>query len=342
MKVNNHYVPKTYLKQWANKTKIFEYSLLVSHQEIPKWKESSISHTANINSLYIYYDGEDMSDEMEDFFSEEFEMKYNSFLENLNPEKKFSEVERDYISKLIASQHLRTLKGFNRVQKFVVDTFPETIKEVCEELNQRWEITKSIPKTEEHEQGKFMPVKTTIITDDCNDTMLKIETYAGKSYWLVAMKHLLQSTYKVLNNVSWCVYDAPKNYNWVTSDDPVIFLNYYGKNSYDFEGGWGNENTNIIFPLTPKKILFGQIGMELKNHDIATYEFADEIQKYIVENAYGKVYSIEKNVQIPKIRKRIVDQELFYKFQQSLKNFHSEYLDNELPYLKNSENEYGD
>lgn len=77
-------MPKTYLKQWANNNKIYEYNLLVPHEKYPKWKSVSISRTSSLDSLYLYYDEGEITDEMEDFFSSEFEMQYSSFIDKIN------------------------------------------------------------------------------------------------------------------------------------------------------------------------------------------------------------------------------------------------------------------
>ena len=278
MKINNHYVPKTYLKQWAKETKIYEYALLVSHESIPKWKKASISRTSSVNSLYIYYDKGEMNDEMEDYFSEEFEMKYTSFINKVNSYLPFEENDIEYMSKLIASQYLRTLSGFHRIQKFIIKSFPNTIEEIITDMEKGNHKTDFITVENESKQNNFIPLKLDIYDVNQEKAALKVETYAGKSLWIFAMKHMLNSTYKILNKISWCVYDAPPNFSWVTSDDPVIFLNYHKNENYDFNGGWGSKNTIIIFPLSPKKLLFAQIGQVQKSsYRTATYSFANAI-----------------------------------------------------------------
>ncbi|MDU5337240.1 DUF4238 domain-containing protein [Enterococcus sp.] len=334
MKINNHYVPKTYLKQWAKGTKIYEYALLVSHERVPKWKEASISRTSSVNSLYIYYDKGEMNDEMEDYFSEEFEMKYTSFINKVNTYLPFDENDNEYVAKLIASQYLRTLSGFHRIQKFIVESFPSTIEEIITDMEKENHETEIFTVKNESKQNSLIPLNLDFYDISQEKAALKVETYAGKSLWIFAMKHMLSSTYKVLNEISWCVYDAPTNFSWVTTDDPVIFLNYYGNEGYDFNGGWGRKNTNIIFPLSPKKLLFAQIGQVPKaSYKTATYSFANTIQKYIVEHAFSKIYSEDKNNRITKIRKRTADKKKFNEFYDSVKRFHESYIENEVPYL---------
>lgn len=334
MKINNHYVPKTYLKQWSDGTKVYEYKLLSPHKDVPKWKKASISKTSSVNSLYLYYDKGEMNDEMEDYFSEEFEMKYTTFINKINSYVPLDDKDNDYISKLVASQYLRTLNGFRKVQEIILNQFPEIINDVVSEMEKEFYETGTLLVNENNEKDNFIPLKVNIHDINNRKSGLEVQSYAGKSLWIYAMKHLLDSTYKVLNNTSWCIYDAPPNFSWVTTDDPVIFLNYYERNNYDFKGGWGIENTNIIFPLSPEKLLFTQIGQVQKNYAVATYSFANTIQEYIIEHAYSKIYSNEKKHKVTKLRKRIIDEKLFKDFTNSLKDFHENYINNEVPYLR--------
>ncbi|MHC5229299.1 DUF4238 domain-containing protein [Enterococcus sp. LJL99] len=336
MKINNHYVPKTYLKQWARQKKIYEYKLLVPHDKCPKWSNVSISRTSSLDSLYLYYDEGEITDEMEDFFSTEFEMQYSSFIDKINSYSILDENDKEYISKLVASQYLRTLKGFYRIQKIVIDTFPNIIEDLTSSMEQEFKTTGTLRVDDKSktEYDNFIPLKVDIQKLNEEKSGLNIQTIAGKSLWLFGIKHLLTSTYKALNKISWCIYDAPNNFEWATSDDPVIFLNFYNKKNYNFDGAWGVNNTNIIFPLSPTKLLFATIGQPTTPYQKASLTFAEEIQRYIVENAYSKVYSRIAVKKITKIRKRRVDEKEFREFNDSLKNFHDNYVNDEIPLLK--------
>lgn len=336
MKRNNHYVPKTYLKQWANNNKIYEYNLLVSHENFPKWNRVSISRTSSLDSLYLYSNKGQLTDEMEDFFSTEFEMQYSSFIDKIETYSILDNNDKEYISKLVASQYIRTLKGFSRIQKTMIDTFPDIIEELAVSITQKFKTTESLQGNDKPnlKYDKFIPVDIDIQKKDENNPFLNVQTVAGKSMWLFGIRHLLTSTYKTLNNISWCIYDSPDNFEWATSDDPVIFLNFYNKNNYHFDGGWGTDNTNIIFPLSPTKLLFATVGQSTPLYQKASQSFAEEIQKYIVESAYSKVYSRTNINKITKIRKRRVDEEEFKKFNNSLKNLHGNYMREEVPLLK--------
>lgn len=295
LKIKNHYVPKVYLKQWATGNKVYEYRLLVSHEKVQKWNRVSISNTATVNYLYLYLEEGKLNDEMENYFSEEFEMKYSSFIEKVNNYKSLNDVDYEYISKLVVGQFIRTLSGYSWAQNIVQETFPEIVEELVRKIEERMETKGNLPKRELEKIDKLLPLKLETLQDQEENNFLKVETYAGKSTWLMSMKHLLGTTYKSLMATSWCIYDAPANFYWATSDDPVILLNYYGKDDYDFKGGFGNIGTEIIFPLSPNKLLYTKIGDEFEELYVkASYSTANLFQKIIVEHAFSKVYSSEK------------------------------------------------
>ena len=41
---------------------------------------------------------------------------------------------------------------------------------------------------------------------------------------------------------------------------PVLRLNYYKPGQYDFRGGWGNPGSEVLMPLSPRHLLYVQVG----------------------------------------------------------------------------------
>ena len=60
----------------------------------------------------------------------------------------------------------------------------------------------------------------------------------GRDLWLFGSVRLLTQTAKVLLEQKWSILRPPEGLEWFTSDDPVVRLNYYAENRYDFKGGW--------------------------------------------------------------------------------------------------------
>ncbi|WP_123717011.1 DUF4238 domain-containing protein, partial [Pseudomonas poae] len=65
LRKDNHYVPKLYLKQWADKDQILTYRLLVPSDNVPLWKKQSLKGIAFHQHLYTYLAGQEETDEFE-------------------------------------------------------------------------------------------------------------------------------------------------------------------------------------------------------------------------------------------------------------------------------------
>ena len=135
MKINNHYVPQIYLKQWEQKNKIYTYELLVPNKKCPIWKRESISRTSSLDYLYLYNINKEVSEELEDFFSFEVENYYQSFIDKLTNHSSLDENDLKYISKLIATQHLRTIGGYIRCKQVLTNSFEDIIKDTIEKID---------------------------------------------------------------------------------------------------------------------------------------------------------------------------------------------------------------
>ena len=114
----------------------------------------------------------------------------------------------------------------------------------------------------------------------------------------------------------------------MTSDNPVIRLNYYGKNQeceYDFKGGWGSEGTEIFLPLSPQHLMYTQVGSRpALRGTIIPLDMAHYFQKFIVQHAHKFVFSSEVNYEVELIRPRIVDHNLYKEKEQKWNDWYDE------------------
>jgi len=71
---DNHYVPRSYLKQWASDGgRVWTYRILVSHNKVPTWKAYSPRGIAYYSHLYTRIVVERETDEIEKWFGKEYE-----------------------------------------------------------------------------------------------------------------------------------------------------------------------------------------------------------------------------------------------------------------------------
>jgi hypothetical protein len=78
---------------------------------------------------------------------------------------------------------------------------------------------------------------------------------------------LSHSAIDVLRDQRWSVLEPNGNTEWLTSDHPVVRLNFKSAEEYDFVGGWGSETgCDILMPLSPRHLVWTQVGQRARLH----------------------------------------------------------------------------
>jgi hypothetical protein len=141
------------------------------------------------------------------------------------------------------------------------------------------------------------------------------------------MKHLLtdSDSVKALLDHRWSILCAPDDLNWFSSDDPVVRLNYHSEDKYNFDGGWGSKGTEIFLPLSPRHLLYTRIGYRPPERGFVLPRVAAEfIRRAIAEHAHRNIFSNLPNEDIPKLRPRHVDAEIFRKEREGWRKWHED------------------
>lgn len=115
-----------------------------------------------------------------------------------------------------------------------------------------------------------------------------------------------------------------------TSDDPVICMNYFNEHKYDFKGGWGKKNGNIIMPISPTLLLITQIGSDMSctQLDYSKY-WSRFFRKIIIEHAHRYVYAIKPQKGMLAIKPRLVNRALYEAEKNEMAGWHNEQMDAE-------------
>ena len=154
---------------------------------------------------------------------------------------------------------------------------------------------------------------------------LKGETIAGRALWLFGIRHLLTQTANILHKHRWTILAPPADMNWFTSDYPVIRLNFHGSDKYDFGGGWGSPGTEIFFPLSPRHLLYTQVGKQPpRRGDTLPRVQAEMIRRFIAEHAHRMIFAAEKDNEVPKLHPRTVNAHLFKDEKEQWRKWHEE------------------
>lgn len=312
---DNHYVPQLYLKQWLVNKKLHTYSVKVHHANCPLWKDYSPKQIAFFQHFYTYHvAGKGATDEFEQWLAAEFENSAKRAIElAVNDGQLYRSQWRNLI-RFTAAQDVRTpsnLRAFIKHQsetlKPMMDSVLTTAVGQMEQAVSRGEIPSELAQRAAPPARLNMPLNVSIEGTSNGDGLLKVETAVGRRLWIETCRYLLSNTATRLLTHRWTILKAPSGVTWPTSDNPVMRLNFTDNDNYDFKGGWDRTNGNIIMPISPKHLLFTQVGTAPPMRGtILSFNEARQIRRMIIENADRYIFSIDED-DIPNIRPREVD-----------------------------------
>jgi hypothetical protein len=318
LRYRNHYVPELYLKRWADGTpRIWTYRLLVPHDNVPLWKQHSLETIGRRNHLYTRLRDGIESDELERWFDTTFECPANSVIEKVVAGKPLVSDDWRTLARFVALQDVRTparmVEIVRRAQENLPALLDEVLKGAVEDMRVAKEEGRPLPVIRDPALSIPLPIAVRTEFEPGADTgKLHLETLAGRGYWLYAVEILLTQTAKHLESHRWTIVRAPKGMTWLTSDNPVVKLNFYSNGSFDLGGGWGNPGSEIFLPLSPEYLLYTQVGSRpnFVRGQRVPEQMASQIQGFIVKNAHRYVFSEHMSPLVPDARPRIVSKEM--------------------------------
>jgi len=329
IKRKNHYVSQAYLKRWESSfKKIWTYNTLVSEDKVPLWKERSISGIAYRPHLYTEIVDGNESDEIENWFEKEYETPAEKVIEKVIFNRRMSPDDWDILVRFLAAQDVRTPVRYLQHQKLMEEKLPDSIEETLEELKQLIESNSSLDiisgKDYSEINTKFPMKVITTFEEGKEFSTIEAKVLIGRKSWLSSFPRLLKDTANVLHNHKWTIMLPAKGLTWITSDNPVIRLNAYGLGEYDLLGGWGNKGGDLFLPLSPHHILYTQIGNKHppRRGTRFSLEHTKMIRRFSAENAFRMIFSNTPDMEIEKIRSRIVDNNQYRKEEMDREEWH--------------------
>jgi hypothetical protein len=121
------------------------------------------------------------------------------------------------------------------------------------------------------------------------------------------MRHLLTGAANVLCQHKWSIAEPEGVNEWLTSDHPVLRLNYYAPGRYDFGGGWGNAGTELMMPLSPRHLLYVQVGKKSESRFAFSREHTQLVQRFFLERAHRWIFARQPMAWVAGVRPRVVD-----------------------------------
>lgn len=332
----NHYVPQLYLKQWAKNGKILTYHLLVPHENISLWKNYSLRGIAFQQHLYTYMMGQKETDELERWLDQEFEAPAEEAIRRAVNNERMSPEHWKNLIRFAVAQDVRTpanLKSFlARQEKSLQILMNETVDDSVRKLEEAAEVGVRLPPHKADLSNSF-PLKVTVNRTPDGSGEVETKIVLGRKLWLWSVRHLLTNTIEKIIHQHWTVVQAPAGMSWPTTDSPVIKLNYYSSEKYDFGGGWAVPKGDIFLPLGPKHLLHHSVGQRSwPRGTVLDRPTALLIRKIIIEHADRYIFDKERS-DVHLVRPRVVSSTKYKEELSVWQNWHREQSEAELSLL---------
>jgi hypothetical protein len=326
----NHYVPRLYLKHFASEAgDLHRYRILVPKPTVAEWKRVNISGVGYQTHLYTRTLAHGDSDEIEQWLNRDFETPAASSIRKAVNDERLEKEDYRLLVRFLVAQIVRTpaflienLPHWRKLAADRVEKLSQIVKERLERAQVRGEAieNKPVPNSE------YYPLR--VIREpspDGKSVLLKAETVVGRGTWIYAMRHLLTNTVDRLLDHKWVILSAEDDLPWFTTDDPVVRLNFRSPSDYNFHGGWGVPKTNIFLPLSPKHLLFTQVGEKtFQRGEVLPRHMAIMLRRMIAEHAHRYIFSPYKDPSIPQYRPRAVDAQAVRNEEEQWRKWHDE------------------
>jgi Protein of unknown function (DUF4238) len=317
LREDNHYVSCGYLKRWASSAgRIWTYRILVSHPQVPLWKQTSPQGVAYHSHLYTHVVAGQATDEIERWLDSAFEAPAAEALQKATSDERLTPDDWKRLVRFLAAQDMRTPARFADQVRHWNANLPSLTKAA---------VRNSIQILEEAAQsGQPLPQSTPVNSDSIpfriitkrepgqDMVQLGAEVLVGRKLWLWGIRRALEQTMNILHQHRWTILLPLEGLAWFTSDDPVVRLNFNSLTQYNFGGGWGSPGTEIFLPLGPQHLLYTRIGKRPpRRGERMTQVQADLVRRFIAEHAHRMIFAAERDANVPGLRPRVVNADLF-------------------------------
>lgn len=279
------------------------------------------------------------TDEIENWFETEFETPASSAFRRVAANEPLSAEDCRLLVQFLAAQDVRTparlIERLRQWEKILPQLINESLAGSVQKLKNAKRMGKRISVTNPPEGMNLFPARTFIRpSENDKEVLLHLELTAGRSLWLWSIKHALTSTLNALHKHRWSILQSPPGIEWLTSDNPVVRLNFRASEDFDFQGGWNSPGTFIFMPLGPKHLLYTIVGGEPLPDSTASLFFAAQIQRYTIEHAHRYVFGRLADRQVALWRPRAVNSQAFHAEAEQWRKWHDEQSEAELEILR--------
>jgi hypothetical protein len=327
---NNHFVPKWYLKRWADSGGlIWSYSLLVPHADVDVWSQRHVTAVAYRRDLYTSNrDGED-GDDFERWITAEFEEPAQGAVAKAVSGRKLTQDDFRRLVFFAACQDLRTPQNYAESMGRWREEYPELLAGILKEAVGKIEAAHraggTLPPGPPADSGLSDAFKINVHPNAYPETgqgAIDVSMLVGRDLWLKEQRYVLQGIAKRFVDHSWCIAEAAKGIEWFTSDHPVVKLNWHGDGTWDVKGGWGSQRGNICVPLSRRHLLFTEIGAEMPPRMRFNRSQTKAIRQAVAARAWRSIFALQQVPDVEHLHPRIVDPDACKSEREQWERFH--------------------
>jgi hypothetical protein len=202
-RIEHHYVPRVYLKNFADTDgKVFVYRLLVAHCDVREWQPLSPRGIAYHAHLYTRMVAGSESDEVEEWLGREFEAPSEEAIQRATHDEPLTSAHWKALIRFVAAQDVRTPARLMERMAEWPKTIPPLLNEVVREAVAKLEAAKRSGiaiQTNRTPHSEYLPIRMhKEIVPGERMGKVRVETVAGRGFWLFSLKQLLTSTLNIL------------------------------------------------------------------------------------------------------------------------------------------------
>ena len=316
---DNHYVPQTLLQRWSlDGTTLFARRLLVSDPRVPEWQRAGFRGLAYQRDLYTSSLPQDEADAFEKWIASDFERPASDAIDKLLNGTRLRRTDWHSLALLFALQDLRTPASFfaqmerwdKELPELLEDTTAAALREWGLQAGRKVEHRRTTLPAENHFAGLF-DISVERPDEPGAQAYVRASVTIGRRFWLASIRHLLTGAARVLRDHQWSIAEAEEGQEWPLTDHPALKLNWRGPTDYDFGGGMGVRNTDLLMPVTPHHLLVAEVGRDTGRRITLSPDQAALFRRLLVERAHRWVFATRPLNWVISTRPRLVDRETY-------------------------------
>lgn len=325
---DNHYLPRMYLKRWADASaRVWTFRTVVSDSRVPEWKAQSVRGVAYHQYLYARVAAGGVTDELERWLASEIDSPAEAIIEKVERMDRLSQSDWWTLLDFFVASQARTPAYFLRRMAAWERELPGVIKSALERTVARLQEgagdVPHMPDAAPDTEDEIPFVARRRETPETGGGVLEAEVLLGRTLWFREIRRLVRVTGKHLRQLHWTILLPPSGYAWLTSDDPVLCLNYNGAADFTFLGGWGTRGTELILPLSPHRLLYTRVGYRpATKYTRMPSAPAEIVQRMTVAHAHRIVFALDRVREVEQWRPRQVSSDAYEHERREWQRFH--------------------